>query len=52
MIDLRNRLATKGARTVMSAQSAAVLAGGGGSSPDSTSPKATITAKARKQKRR
>lgn len=52
MIDLRNRLAAKGARTVMSAQSAAVLAGGGGSSQDSASSKATITAKARKQKRR
>jgi len=52
MIDLRNRLAAKGARTVMSARSAAELAGGGGSSQDASSSKATITAKARKQKRR
>ncbi|MEI6735964.1 MAG: protein translocase subunit SecF [Actinomycetes bacterium] len=52
MIDLRNRLAAKGARTVMSARSAAELAGGGGSSRDGSSSKATITAKARKQKRR
>ena len=52
MIDLRNRLAVKGARTVLSARSAAVLAGGGGASQDGSSPKSTITAKARKQKRR
>ena len=52
MIDLRNRLAAKGVRTVMSARSAAELAGGGGSSQDASSSKATITAKARKQKRR
>jgi len=51
MIDLRQRLDAKGTRTVMSARSAAVLAGGGGSSQDGSS-KATITAKARKQKRR
>ena len=52
MIDLRQRLDAKGTRTVMSARSAAVLAGGGGSSQDGSSSKATITAKARKQKRR
>jgi preprotein translocase subunit SecF len=52
MIDLRNRLVAKGGRTVLSARSAAELAGGGGSSTDATSSKSTITAKARKQKRR
>jgi preprotein translocase subunit SecF len=52
MIDLRQRLDAKGARTVLSARSAAVLAGGGGSSQDGSSSRATITAKARKQKRR
>ena len=52
MIDLRSRLAAKGARTAMSARSAAELAGGRVSSQDASSSKATITAKARKQKRR
>jgi preprotein translocase subunit SecF len=52
MIDLRQRLDAKGSRTVLSARAAAVLAGGGGSPQDGSSSKATITAKARKQKRR
>ena len=51
MIDLRNRMATKTNRGVLSASSAAAIAGGASQAGDPSS-KPVITAKARKQKRR